>query len=520
MNVSQTILDFKSRFKILDVIDLYQDANELTNRLLSIKKYHYANDEKILVLQLKEDEYTYPDQPGTFLTLLQKKLRDLDISNYFVTILSGNPDIDQELEQARVQYSTDDVPIQSFRIDQEYHKKIKKFQDTYCVLPWMHFFVGPNGDVLPCCRADQNLPFGNLFDSTVQEIMTSESALKVKSNMINGLRSKSCESCYVKEDNNLPSPRIHYNQEFNTHVSTDVLSYTPVWLNIELNHLCNFKCRMCNEWFSSSIAQETKIMYGSDAKLPGHYIGISQLDSVQRKPTLEKILKNLNQVEQISFGGGEPLLSQEHYSILSTLIELDQTDIEIYYNTNLSKLQFKNIKVTDLWKKFDNITVGASIDASDSAAEYIRHGTVWKDIINNIDQVRLECPNVKLQINSTVGFLNVQNLIKLQQQWVATNYLPPECFRTSCLITPEFLSVTVLPEVHKKRLEEEISNHIRWCQRNFANTLIPDWQNIINYMMSTDHSHLLDEFKKRMKILDHHRGESLLDIFPEFWDLY
>jgi hypothetical protein len=49
MNVDQTILDFKSKFKILDIIDLFQDKSELTNRLSLIKKYHYAHDEKILI---------------------------------------------------------------------------------------------------------------------------------------------------------------------------------------------------------------------------------------------------------------------------------------------------------------------------------------------------------------------------------------------------------------------------------------------------------------------------------------
>lgn len=518
MNIDRIISTFEKKFKILDTIDLYDPF--LATRLAAIRKDSFSNNERILITQLTEDEYVYSDQPGAFLLTLQQHLRTQDISNYFVTIITGNKDIEQELTQVQAQFSTDHFPIQHFIIDKKYKKEIKNFEDTYCVLPWIHVFAGPNGDLLPCCLGDQNLPLGNLSNNTVKEIMSGDAALQLRTNMLNNRRSKSCENCYIKEDHGLPSFRTKHNQNYKQYISKDINSYTPIFLNIELNHLCNFKCRMCNEWFSSSIAQETKAIYGKDAKLPYHYIDIKHLHPEKRKASLEKILDILDNAEQLSFGGGEPLLGQEHYDIMLRLVDLGKTDIEISYNTNLSKLVFKDIKVTDLWKKFSNVTVSASIDASDAVAEYIRHGTVWKDIVDNIDHVKSECPEVDLKISSAVGFLNIQNLILLQQNWVSKNYISADKFSTNCLMTPEFLSVAAVPTQHKIRLEKEILSHIDWCKNNHATALISDWENIISYMMSNDFSHCLSEFRSRMKLLDHHRHESFVNIFPEFQDLY
>lgn len=518
MNINHIISDFKKKFKILDVIDLYQD--DLAVRLAALRKDHFDNNERILITQLTEDEYDYVDQPGKFLSNLQQHLAILDISNYFVTVITGNTDIDQELAQVCKQFSDGQFAIQSYFIDHKYNKKIKKFEDTYCVMPWVHLFAGPNGDVLPCCLGDQNLPLGNLFNNSVEEIMFGNVAQQLRSNMINNIRSKSCEQCYIKEDHGLLSLRTVNNQNYKQYTSKDINLYTPIFLQIEINHLCNFKCRMCNEWFSSSIAQETKAIHGADAKLPYHYIDINQLNPKERKTALAKILDILGNAEELGFGGGEPLLSQEHYDMMFKLIELERTDVQIHYNTNLSKLVFKNIEVIDLWKKFNNITVSVSVDASGDVAEYIRHGTVWKDIVDNINRVKSECPGVNLRISATVGFLNVQNLILLQQEWISTSFISADKFSAKCLVTPQFLSVAAVPMAHKIRLEKEILNHIEWCKNNYATELIVDWENTINYMMSNDFSHSLIEFRSRMKSLDYHRNESFVDTFPEFRDLY
>ncbi len=65
---------------------------------------------------------------------------------------------------------------------------------------------------------------------------------------------------------------------------------------------------------------------------------------------------------------------EEHYRILNILIEKKLTHISIRYITNFTQLKFKNYDVLELWKHFENIEVGASIDAEGDHTEYIRKG--------------------------------------------------------------------------------------------------------------------------------------------------
>jgi MoaA/NifB/PqqE/SkfB family radical SAM enzyme len=522
MKFNQVIEKLKQEFKILEILDISLSIDIIYSRLANVRKNRFEPDEKILILQKNPDTYEYIDYPGQQLANLQKCLSDLDISNSFVTIITGNPDINVELEQVRRQLSVDNLPMQSIivDVDNNYNKIIKKYQDTYCVLPWMHLYIGTTGDVLPCCMADQNLPLGNVFNNSIDKIMTSSSAQQLKLNMLQGYRSKSCNFCYSREDNNLPSLRIKNNHQFEKYKSIDVEQYRPVYLDIRINNICNFKCRMCNEWFSSSIAQETKKIYGPDAKLPYHYIDIESLDHSKRSTIIEEILNFVTKdIERIYFAGGEPLLAQEHYSMLQKLIDIGHTDVPINYNTNMSVLQFKNISVIELWKKFSNVTVGASIDASGAVAEYVRNGTIWNDIIKNINSVKEQCPHVNLKITSTVGFLNCKNLMQLQRDWISTEYLPAKSFEITCLTSPNFLSLGAIPKIHKKRLQHEIEIHIAWLKNNDAISLASSWQNMLNYMINNNFSYSLKEFKNRMLVLDQSRNESFSTTFPEYVDL-
>ena len=63
-----------------------------------------------------------------------------------------------------------------------------------------------------------------------------------------------------------------------------------------------------------------------------------------------------------------------------------------------------------MWSKFDRpINIYSSIDHCKDKAEYIRHGTKWNVVENNIKTLMLE-PNVNLQISTTVTLLNYLTL--------------------------------------------------------------------------------------------------------------
>jgi hypothetical protein len=193
--------------------------------------------------------------------------------------------------------------------------------------------------------------------------------------------------------------------------------------------------------------------------------------------------------------------------------------LEIYYNTNFTTLKYQNFSVLELWKEFSNITIGASLDAEGTVAEYVRHGTIWTDIENNLSMLKTHCPHVKFTVTSAVGFLNIESLINLQKRWHTVDILDINNFSLSVMMSPVHMIVSTLPKHHKQRLETVIAQHIKWCRQEGATSLAIQWNDVLNYMWSQDSSHHLNEFKRLTNIIDQHRKESFVKTFPEYTDL-
>lgn len=521
MNVFDASIDqLSQKFDVVGLIELdnfYSPNGEkwLYEQLSKLHKTAYHNNERILLVQRQGDVYDYQDMPGRVVTQVQKFLSIIDISNYFVILITSNNDAKYELEQVKTLYSTDDNAITCCAVTAEYHPKFVE-GDTFCILPWLHLYIGPDGNVLPCCLADNRYPLSNIKTQSLVNIFSTEEFTKLRGNMLTGVRSKHCHTCYANEESNLPSARQSWNRKWSQHIPTNLSAEHPldlVYLDIRINNFCNLKCRMCSSYYSSSIAQE-------DIELFNKYTNQQAPDSAIRSQAVDDLAKFLPHVEHIYFAGGEPLMLPEHYTMLEELIKCKNTSVDIRYNTNFTTTKFKKISVFDLWNQFSNVTVGASIDAAGTKAEYIRHGCVWSDILNNIEKLKTQSPHVDLKVTSTVGFMNVESLLSMQQDWHNSGLLDISKFSLVTMTDPKYYSVRALPKHHKQRLESVIIDHLNWCKDITGSAVvIKQWKNVLSYMNSEDDSHLLSEFRRLTMLLDQHRNRSFKDTFPEFADL-
>jgi organic radical activating enzyme len=526
MNLDQTLDQLTQQYNTSEPLYLsnfFQPNGEkwLFENLQKLYQPVFENNFRILVVQDVNDIYEYSDLPGAAITALQKIASKIDISNFFILLVTDNKDISIELEQVKKLYSSDDCAIQHqlSTIDKKIIINDDQIQDTFCVLPWMHLYAGTDGHVLPCCVADQQFPMGDVRIQSIDSIIKSTKFNQLRLNMLTGKKSKECSRCYQQEESGISSPRLFHNQKWpnikKSNVNSDgtIEQFRPQYLDIRLSNLCNLKCRMCSDYFSSAIAHENFVLYGKN------YSRESSLNLDQRDLTLKEIIDFLPYVEEIYFAGGEPLLSKEHYEILQQLILLKHTNLKIRYNTNFSTLKYRDINIVDLWKNFSQIEIGASLDACGSVAEYVRHGTVWKDIESNLEIIKTQCPHVNLTITSTLGFLNVSSLIDLQKSWHVTKKLNISKFSFTVMIGPDHLRLTALPTPHKTRIEKTIHDHAAWCVKNNSNSLATQWNNAVKYMWSCDDSHALTEFRRITSVLDQHRNESFVEVFPEYRDL-
>lgn len=486
----------------------------LFESLKSVYRLQYEHTDKIVIVQDCADVPEFHEYPGKAISRLQQLLSQIDISNSFVTILTGNHDLSTDLDQVKTLYSTD-----KFNISHVYEKELEYSRsanstDTFCVLPWTHLYFGPDGKVFPCCQSDQTLPLGDTATQSVDDIVKSDRIKKLRSNMLNGRRSKECAYCYKQEEEyNLESNRTHCNTQFskiNFDYKVDPVNFSMEWIEFSINKTCNLKCRMCSGYYSSSIAKEERKLYG---------ITPVTTTAKQRSTVVDQLIPYLPNLTVIDFAGGEPLLTNEHYAILDQLILCGNTNLELNYITNFTTLKYKKYDIFSYWKRFSKIKLNASLDAHGKVAEYVRSGTIWKNIEKNIQLVKTHCPDVKLFVSSSAGFMNVMNLIELQRNWHEQDILPITNFRFHPILTPEYLTVQVLPNKHKLRVEQSIQLHIEWCIQMNAISLANQWKDLLQYMWASDNQHCLNEFKKITAVQDQARGQSFATVFPEYQDL-
>ena len=219
------------------------------------------------------------------------------------------------------------------------------------------------------------------------------------------------------------------------------------------------------------------------------------------------------------------MLIERHYDFLERCIEQDVAkNIIIEYNTNMSTLP---ARVTNLWKSFKQVRVGASVDGMDKMQEYQRYPAKWQKTLDNLYKVDELPDNIIAWLAFTVTAYNINHMIdfmkwKLQlsgfKKINSTNRRP--------IIThhvahhPKHLNVRVLPDEYKKELTEKFYEFLEWVKNNHPSVIIQatDIVNgVVNYMNSESYyKEYWNEFLSYTKKLDDIRQESIADVEPKF----
>lgn len=395
--------------------------------------------------------------------------------------------------------------------------------DTFCMMPWLHLHAFPDGRAYPCCFGLDQYPVGDLNKSSMEEVFNGKDMREMRLNMLSNKPSRQCGKCYDQEKSGFFSLRLSSNKHFghnigmidNTQADGSADFVIKYW-DIRFSNLCNFACRSCGTWFSSNWYEDHKKLTG---KPPDH----AKIMKVGRTADdiWNQMLQQFDHVEQFYFAGGEPLIMEEHYKILKELDRRKMYHVRLIYNTNFSKLTFKDMDVLELWKKFDSVSVGASLDAMGPRAEYMRKGTVWTDIETNRRRMQEVCPQVDFYISATVGLINALHVVDFHRTWSEQGYIKPQDFNFNLLQFPFWQRIDLLPESMKQKVKEKYESHIAWLKpQDHLTRATKGFESGLDYMMRRDNFKNIEEFKSGMKKIDDIRNENILETFPELADLY
>jgi radical SAM protein with 4Fe4S-binding SPASM domain len=501
----------------------------------------YKNNQR-LIFTITEDFYHSSQPYGLILNLLQSILNDLDIPNYFVCIISTNNNLVEEYNIVHQNWHQDSNPINLIYCTGDYVKKIadrpyltgkiqslKKIlpviqklnhtqkqrlfgNDSFCIMPWLGVHVGPDSQVRPCC--DSKLVIGKVSEQSLEEIWNSPLTIQLRTQLLNNQQPQSCEKCYVKESLGVDSLRKSINREF-AH-SIEIVNNGPIAQNnikfwdIRYNNLCNFACRSCDPVSSSSWNQVFNEINPDQPRKTVYLEAGNDQDQIY-----QQIIQHLDQVEKIYFAGGEPSMIQNFYHILDLLEQHQRHEVKLVYNINLSKLKLKHWNLAEIWKKFPNVSIGASLDAEGYRAEYLRSGTVWSDIVANRKLLQEKCSHIDFWISATTGLINALHLPDFHQSWTEQGLIDAEQFSVQILFAPEWMSIKNAPQALKQKIIDRYQRHLEWLKpRDSLGRSTSGFSSIIEICKQPG-NYDPKQFWDNVNKLDRYHGTDLFDYYPE-----
>lgn len=393
---------------------------------------------------------------------------------------------------------------------------------SFCMYPWISLHLNPIGQPFPCCISNIQSDFGSTASQTLKESVNHPNMKRLRLDLLNDVKNDTCVACYNHEASGIQSARHDVNTRFSHFFDTDVVptkedghldDFKMRYYDIRFGNLCNFKCRTCGPAFSSQWESE---MVKNNMMGPIPFKTPSTI--------LSEVLEHIPNMMEAYFAGGEPLISEEHYLILEDMLRQGRSDIKLRYNSNISNLKYKDKDLLDLWRHFKQpVSIYASVDHIKERAEYIRHGTDWGVIENNVEKLR-NSNNVELSMNTVFSIFNALTITDFYAYIYSKGWLN-NAYQLYAMSTPVQLASNVLP-IHKKDIaSEKIQQYVEYLKgrlyHNDDTSGFLYWLSSASRWMYTKHDwdEKKEDFRNTIQAIDNIRGESFTKVFPELADL-
>jgi molybdenum cofactor biosynthesis enzyme MoaA len=244
---------------------------------------------------------------------------------------------------------------------------------------------------------------------------------------------KDCIKCEKMEAQGRgDSMRGNGNQAYSHYKNDDIT------LEIRPGNTCNFACQTCWPQASSRVAQ-----YYNQAGL----IDIKNLNS-NRMNNFDFLLPITDRIKDVVLLGGEPFYDKSCINFLQWAHQHLTSNLMMFTNGSVIDLNFlKNYS--------GKLTLIFSLDAVGRAAEYIRYGTKWQQILTNYLTVK-SMDNVDVRVNITCSiynYIHIEKLIEfLCQDWPSVV--------TFGVSFQEFLTETSVPETLRNEIMQSLERTV------------------------------------------------------------
>lgn len=441
---------------------------------------------------------------------------------------------------------------------------------SWCPLPWLSLNVRNNGDIRVCCQANvsenQGLVSkedGSLYNAGkdgIDEFRNAGLMKDIRKTMISGEWHPSCVRCKRESESGMASRADWERDIWKNTIDKDLaitltdddgtidVSKNPIkYMDLRFGNLCNLKCRMCgptdsSQWYGDSVAlwgpqyqdsgKQIKIIKNSKGK----YEPDTDIYSWYERPSFwEDMESKIPEIERLYIVGGEPLMIDRHYEFLQKCIDMNRAKhITIEYNTNITNIPER---AWNIWKDFNRVLIGMSVDAVGPINDYIRNPSKWNKIAENMQKLDTAEGNFKVWWAATIQAYNLLHLPETMMWKIEQNFNRinkhveyKSVISPHPLHNPDFLNIKIFPKESKEWIEQYFEDYKRSAKQRIFELNYPDAEinykhfckildTYIKYMWADDYSHLIEKFWHYTNTLDNKRRESLKDVSPKTWEL-
>jgi wyosine [tRNA(Phe)-imidazoG37] synthetase (radical SAM superfamily) len=240
----------------------------------------------------------------------------------------------------------------------------KSLQGKYCLSPFVMIEVGLNGDVRLCgCGSWMPAVVGNLTESTLTEILSSELAQKIRQSIIDGTyhycNANYCGILTNNELNDIDTVPENVKQLFADSTQFEM----PHWIHIQGDNVCNLSCPSCRTGIIKPKAEEV-----------AHRENLGKIisENLFSQNSDRKIVVHTS-------GSGEVFASPLLMNLLSSI------DLARFPNFKLC-LQSNGLMAEKNWHRISHLEstiqhVTISIDAATADTyQVVRRGGTWKQL--------------------------------------------------------------------------------------------------------------------------------------------
>ena len=321
---------------------------------------------------------------------------------------------------------------------------------VFCTAPWTHTYISPQSERRMCCAsreehqfqkqyidASNDEKYGEVKESgtiadykpvSLKEHWNSPYMMDIRKKLMAGEKIPQCDVCNDSLLSNSTYRQWFTGFLFNNKIDqcfeeTDENGYTtmePISFDYRYSNLCNFKCRMCGEQLSSSWETEKRkhdlwtpeqqpFMVPENKKI---------IEKFQKEVVEEEFWEYIKSgtVEELYWVGGEPLMYDIHWKSMDRLqADNNLHKVHLRYNSNLSRVRYKDYYLYDWLPQAKDWTMCASIDGTGPIGEFIRTGLNWEEWDRNFREgVALPGGNDKMIMDLTItgpGLFDIKNFL-------------------------------------------------------------------------------------------------------------